>query len=354
MNKRIFLILALVAGISCISGCGQDEAIDQQIPETKVIIEDTNSSVTTDRTENTANDVTDGTSVGNTTSPKTNDASLSLSDLSQVQFTFCSGAGGWTDDFSIFPDGYFMGNFVDSNMGETGEDYANGTVYCCDYTGHFSEPVKIDDLTYEITLKDISYSKEVGEEELVWLEDLRYVYTGAYALGGNKSFRIYMPGTPLAGFNEEIQSWFYGYGIEGTKLENMIMVDEDNKYVISGYPKMEPSEDARITYNSYKQSVEYLMGLDGSTRAIDQARGMAYTNADKCLNYIWTVMKYSVSEDEFKKILEEQRTWLKDRDKRAEEASSEWEGGSFQGVIYTESMVESTMERCEVLLGYIK
>jgi tetratricopeptide (TPR) repeat protein len=51
---------------------------------------------------------------------------LTFEDLSHYAFQFCSGAGGWSTDFEIEKDGSFKGNYHDSDMGDTGENYENG------------------------------------------------------------------------------------------------------------------------------------------------------------------------------------------------------------------------------------
>ena len=42
-------------------------------------------------------------------------------------FEFSSGVGAWSTELTMLEDGTFWGNFHDSEMGETGEGYPNGT-----------------------------------------------------------------------------------------------------------------------------------------------------------------------------------------------------------------------------------
>ena len=45
---------------------------------------------------------------------------LTFADLAALQFEFCSGAGGWSTDFTIEKDGSFSGVYHDSDMGIPG------------------------------------------------------------------------------------------------------------------------------------------------------------------------------------------------------------------------------------------
>ena len=44
-----------------------------------------------------------------------------------------SGAGAWSDDLTLCPDGQFFGAYHDSDAGDTGEGYPNGTHYFCEH-----------------------------------------------------------------------------------------------------------------------------------------------------------------------------------------------------------------------------
>ena len=50
-------------------------------------------------------------------------------------FTFSSGVGGWSTELNVGENGAFTGNFHDSEMGETGEGYPNGSMYGCLFHG---------------------------------------------------------------------------------------------------------------------------------------------------------------------------------------------------------------------------
>ncbi len=167
---------------------------------------------------------------------------LTFADLSKYSFEFSSGVGAWGEWFTIEKDGYFTGLFNDSNMGETGEGYEDGTRYSSSYFGHFTNLTKIDDYTYQMTLADISYKEPIGTSEIE--DKILYIYTGSYCLGGTDTFTIYLPGAPLEVLSEDIYSWIRYSNESETELTMIVIADETNGYGIYSYDRPEPLEDA--------------------------------------------------------------------------------------------------------------
>lgn len=284
-----------------------------------------------------------------------NSTDLTFEDLSKQQFWFSSGAGGWGDEFVIEQDGFFSGVFHDSDMGSTGEGYPCGTLYSSTYSGYFTDLTKVDDYTYKMTRSDISYKEELGTEEI--LDEILHVYTEAYALGGNDTFYVYLPGTPVSQFSEEVWMWLRSGNESETELTMTVIVDEENQLGICSYERMSPAEDARMTYETYKESYDsYVKKASELTTTLDLKMNASamYETSDDCLNYLWNIIRYHTEGDVYEQILEEQRQWISEKDEAANVAMEEWEGGSFAPVIYMDTQAEMTMKRCEVLLQYIE
>ena len=66
-----------------------------------------------------------------------------------VHFTFSSGAGAWSTDLTLFPDGTFSGKFHDRDMDIT---------YLCQFQGAFSMLTPLDSRTWSLTLTDLLFS----------------------------------------------------------------------------------------------------------------------------------------------------------------------------------------------------
>ena len=283
------------------------------------------------------------------------EAELSFLELSKRQFGFSSGAGGWGEEFTIEKDGYFTGKYHDSDMGSTGEDYENGTVYSSSYSGHFTDIQKVDEYTYTMKLADISYKEEVGTEE--FLCGVRYIYTDAYCLGDNDVFTIYLPGTPLNKISEEVLLWIKGYNMSQTELTMIVIVDEDNSYGMYSCERISPLEDARISYETCMESYNYYGQLASeayTTLEMLECATARYKVSDECLNYIWNLIRYNVDEDDFQQILAQQREWIKEKESSAESAAAQWGGGSFASVDYVDISATLTIERCKELIAYLE
>lgn len=129
-----------------------------------------------------------------------------------AEFSFLSGAGAWRTIITLNRDGTFTGWYLDSEMGETGEGYPNGSVYICDFSGRFENIKKVDEYSYQMTLTDIQTEKPVGEE---WIEDeIRYVASDPHGLNdpdNNKEcveFIFYLPDTPVDQVPEAFLTWW--------------------------------------------------------------------------------------------------------------------------------------------------
>ena len=283
------------------------------------------------------------------------DLAVSFDMLSEYSFSFSSGAGGWSDDFNIEKDGYFHGAYHDSDMGDLDEElYPNGTVYFCNYEGHFADIEKIDEYTYKMKMTDITILND--DEE--YIEDgTRWIPLTPYALDGADEIDIYLPGKPVSEMSEDVQMWlFIPYQEQQETLEDLALVNVNNEYGITSSERLSASEDAQMTYDSTKESFEYYNGLIEETSNTGDL--ISYTDiqkqmTDSTLNYIWDLIKYNTDDDTYNKILEEQRQWLKDRDTQLAGYTKEEYGTSYEYLVNSD-YASMTLDRCEALLEYLK
>ncbi len=340
MKRKSMGVVVSVLMAFFIAGCGSASQAEIQ-----TISSETKESVQTEEQSSTSSEASNIEEI----------EELTFADLSKYSFEFSSGAGAWGEWFTIEKDGYVTGLFNDSNMGETGDGYEDGTRYSSSYSGHFTNLTKIDEHTYQMTLADISYKEPIGTEEIE--DKILYIYTGSYCLGGTDTFTIYLPGTPLNVLSEDIYSWIRYSNESETELTMIVIADETNGYGIYSYDRPDPLEDAQLTYSSYKESYDYYGGLltEATTTAeMVEYSARKYELSDTCLNKIWHLIRYNVEEDRYNEILEEQREWIKEKEAAAEEASAEYNGGSFATVAYNDTLASLTIERCEELIEYLK
>lgn len=73
-----------------------------------------------------------GCSVGNDTAAASSETANPLRDQ-PLEFYYSSGAGDWSTQLVLQPDGSFTGHYEDRDLGATGEENPNGTLYYCDF-----------------------------------------------------------------------------------------------------------------------------------------------------------------------------------------------------------------------------
>lgn len=272
--------------------------------------------------------------------------------LSGYNYEFSSGAGGWSDDFQIEKDGYFHGYYHDSDMGDTGDDYPNGTRYICEYEGHFADIKKVDEYTYTMKMTDLTVTTEPDE----YIEDsIKYIPIGPYALDAADEIQIYLPGKPVDDFSDDLKWWLsIDYQDQQDTLERLALVNDDQG--ICSYERMSAKEEAQSLYDGAKQS--YDAYNEELVNAVTTAEMTEITSAqakavDEVLNSLWILVKYNTDESTFEKILAEQRQWIADKEEALDQYSPEV-NGSLWAVDYNEEWARLTLDRCEELLNYIQ
>ena len=127
------------------------------------------------------------------------------------EFLFASGAGGWSTSLSIADDGTFSGLYADYDLGVTGEDYPNGTVYYSAFSGKFSEPVQVNSYVWSMQLESLALQQEPGGYQDI--DGMRYCYVEPYGMENTNEFLIYTPGMAVDDMSKEFMAWAWTYGL---------------------------------------------------------------------------------------------------------------------------------------------
>ncbi len=364
-NKFIILTITglLLASLAACGGSKTPDAskntADQEAQNQNQDRQGTSDTIQGDIEENHGSDDTEGSSDSAENASENQSGDLTFADLAKYSFEFCSGAGGWSTDFEIEKDGSFKGNYHDSDMGDTRENYEDGTRYICGFSGDFTGLTKINDYTYEMKMENLTYEETPGKEEIA--DGVKYIYTDAYGLEGTDTFKVYLPGAPVSDLSEEEYFWVRTANENGAEesqdtLTIPVIVNEKMEYGIYSYKRMTPYEEAQSTLNTYQASYdaaeEELKKATLQSRMDDYAMQM-YDISDSCLNEIWNLVKYNTSEEKFNEILNEQRKWIADKEAVGNEIM-ENNGGSAALMDSSQVMAELTMERCKELIEYLK
>lgn len=140
------------------------------------------------------------------TSEDSNKKSTELfADMSKYQFVFASGVGAWQTMLTINEDGTFEGEYHDSDMGTVGEGYPNGVVYSSTFKGKFTEPKKVNEYIYSMSIEYINLEKEPESEEII--DGIKYIYSEPYGINDAKEILIYTPEAPVKELPEGFRSW---------------------------------------------------------------------------------------------------------------------------------------------------
>ena len=281
---------------------------------------------------------------------------FSYADFTNLEFSFCSGAGGWATYMTIDADGSFYGEFFDGELGSTGDGYPNGTMYRADFHGQFTEPVKVNEYTYAMQIQEINYEEELGKEEIK--DGVLYCYTTAYGLDEAEDILIYLPGAPLAELPEEFRSWVGYYDLSNTidtELPFYALNNEVMQYGFSSYDIVETLKESISYTESWAISLENSIQNDSLTQTeYNEKTQQLYEMWDYQLNELWGVLKRILDEETMKILTIEEREWIAKKEQAVAEAGTEYEDGSIKPMIMNLKAAEMTKDRVYELLELLE
>lgn len=129
----------------------------------------------------------------------------SIFEVLPKSFYFSSGVGAWATELQIAPDGSFTGEYHDSDMGDNGDEYPNGTVYICRFNGKFSTPQLVDEFSFSMQLESLELDGTPGD--ISYEDGVRYIYSEPYGLYNAEEVLLYLPGRQLSRTSEAFVSW---------------------------------------------------------------------------------------------------------------------------------------------------
>ncbi len=281
---------------------------------------------------------------------------ISFADLNQIQFCFSSGAGAWATVMTIHADGSFSGEYHDSDMGVTGDSYPNGTQYRCDFSGQFTQPVKVNDYTYSMQISELNFAKEAGTEEI--RDGVRYIYSEANGLDGAQDILIYLPGAPLEELSEDFRSWIGYYDLSrttDTELPFYALNNEAQQYGFSSYNIIDNLEDNIAFYEEWAASLKNSMENDSLSQAeYNEKAEELYEVWDAALNQTWNVLKQILDEEAMSALTAEELEWIALKEQAVAEAGAEYEGSSIRPMIMDLKAAEMTEERVYELMNLLE
>lgn len=281
-----------------------------------------------------------------------------FSDLSDRVFYFSSGAGAWWTELRIQGDGSFEGHYQDADMGDSGDDYPNGTLYYCDFIGFFDQLEKVDDFTYKMNLSSISFKEKPAQEEEI-IDGVRYIYTGAYGLDGEE-FYLYLPGSKLADLPQAYRDWVGYHNLEAVQEEELSFyglynVNGELGFSSSVYEEQSLSERIamEISYAEEREKEVEKMQKEAVTQTeMNEAAAELYRLWDDTLNVVWRLLEADLDTADMEALREEEMEWIASKDAEVQAVRQEHEGGSAQPLDEAMKAAELTKARVYELAEY--
>ena len=147
-----------------------------------------------------------------------------LETLSEYEWSFMSGAGGWATYIRINPDGSFTGDYHDSEIGDAGDDYPDGTIYGCLFHGQLTLGEQVSDYAWSVHVDAVEMDEGQVPEAIE--DGVRYVTIEPYGLTAGNDMLLYLPGTPVDELPEDFLLWAHLIGSDETELANYGLYDE--------------------------------------------------------------------------------------------------------------------------------
>lgn len=196
-RMQLSLFMVIVIAICLLDGCGS--AGETHLPDAGNMNTSAAESANTENSESFSfADISNSEESAGTE----NNVPFSFIDISNLEFWFGSGAGAWRTILTVYEDGTFEGEYSDSDMGSR-------VYYLCNFTGKFSEPLKVNDYTYSVKIERIELQVVPGIEEIK--DGTTYIYSEPYGLDDAEELLFYLPGAPVEDLPEAYRSWMMGY-----------------------------------------------------------------------------------------------------------------------------------------------
>lgn len=114
-------------------------------------------------------------------------------------------------------------------------------------------------------------------------------------------------------------------------------------------------EEYLSSVREQSDTIKYSLANDPLTQTDLNLKSMElYELWDGALNYLWEILKNTLSEEEFEELLVDQRAWITAKESASEEAGKEMEGGSMYALVVNSIAASMTEERVYVLYELLK
>lgn len=161
-------------------------------------------------------------------------------------WTFSSGAGAWSTEIFINPDGSFFGYYHDFDSTELYESFFNGKFSNIQQNGSYS---------YSMVVSELKVNGIIGFQ--YHQEDMCHIITDSYGISEGDAFNVFIPGADKSLLSEEHLSWLHG--VVGDSLGSYALCNMTDGYAFDPYSEILDNFASHLsTGNTYRCKVNYL------------------------------------------------------------------------------------------------
>ncbi len=358
-KKSMILDMAVLVTACVLAGCGDSGEIPMKESGETVYAEESSDAIATPE----SSEVRESEEIQATEEVQESEDSqetvdsesqFSFGDIAGYNFSFLSGAGAWSTELAINEDGTFVGGYHDSDMGDAGKNYPNGTFYWCNFKGKFTKPERVNEYTYSVKLEELKQETEVGVEEIK--DGVRYIASGPYGLEKGEEVLIYLPGAPVEELPQEYMMWVR-WSLEAEEavlpFYGLYNVNTQEGFAGSHIPVYAIDNEVAELAEKAAELEAKLLNDELTQTEMNEISMEIYKLWDDELNSIWKRLKKNMNAKEWKLLLEEQRDWIQLKEADIEKLAEEYQGGSVLSLATNQRAAEWTRERVYVLAKYL-
>lgn len=216
MRSKFALLMFSAVLAAVLTGCGSSDSSAET--DSSASASSHNEAFSSESDDKKSKDKSDSESKDKKSAPKVA-YPLSADD----RFLFSSGAGGWGSGLTIDENWNFQGGYHDSDIGDTGPGYPNGTVYGTQFSGTFEPIAEHPDGSITLQCRDLEFSPKKGEEEIDD-EGFRRVGAEPYGMLPCEEFSYYPAGYSTRYLHEDLRLWLVDMSLP--ELKAPIIVNE--------------------------------------------------------------------------------------------------------------------------------
>lgn len=199
------------------------------------------------------------------------------------EFVFSSGAGGWATEITLNADGTFSGQYHDSEMGDTGNQYPDGTVYISNFNGKFTTPKQVNEYKYSMKLDYLNIEGTIGDE--YYENNQRYIISEPYGFDDADEFMLYLPGIAMSDLPEGFISWLYAFiDVQTTEIlpcYGIYNVGGKEGFIAYGTNLSEKDSDSTVkTDNGWKEAYKSVLLQHPDTTSFTYGSNTSYIDTE--------------------------------------------------------------------------